>query len=103
MYGESHLIDGGVVCNLPVNLLDTKKCIAVSTFGGIESATIDYKKKTWRISPKTSLFGINYSLVAKTVALLIQQNEEKSIALARQAGKDVTLLAPTLAYSMLEF
>ncbi len=87
---DSHYIDGGVSCNLPVEVLHCENIIAVSA---LKDMSWEFKKKKKFLSfdiPK-SVFSLNYDVIHRAVVIMMDQNETRSI---HTPWKQLTYMRP---------
>lgn len=88
------LVDGGVIENLPLSVLsNTYPIIAVSTRSLLQKPLKTTHRILW-VRINKSFFSISAQIVQKTIAILIKQNEEKSLFEARSINKHVYFLNP---------
>lgn len=88
-YHGMHLVDGGIMENLPVSVLDPKlPVIAVSVQMDIVKRT--RKKKRSFIFPDGNVIGNSYAILRKMVGIMMLGNEANSL----QSRNDVHLIRP---------
>ncbi len=84
-------IDGGVTCNLPVDLLSGKNKIAVSAIGSGHEKLETKKKNIFGFEVHRSFFSINYQILYRSITILMAQNEIMSI---KKSGENIQVLQP---------
>ncbi|MDD2516194.1 MAG: patatin-like phospholipase family protein [Candidatus Gracilibacteria bacterium] len=82
-------IDGGVVNNLPIEVLDSKNIIAVSVLRNIDRP-ISTEMKIFGINFNKNLFGTGPQIIQKTLDLMMEQNEKRSL----ESKKNIILIYP---------
>ncbi|MDD2916583.1 MAG: patatin-like phospholipase family protein [Candidatus Gracilibacteria bacterium] len=95
-YRGSVFVDGGLVNNLPVELLPEGRVIAVSALRDIQRK-IEYTRNLLSFEIPIGLFGNSYSILQKTIDIMLSQNEERS----RASRKDICYIHPT--YTNLDY
>lgn len=93
-------VDGGVVSNLSIENCETKHVLAISVIN--EKYEVKTEAKAW-FNIKKGLLGVHYSLFHKTLEFLIQQNETKSLLLAKDLHKKITLINTEHNFGPLDF
>lgn len=87
---KNYYVDGGILNNLPVEVLDGKNIIAVSAI----------KEMTWELTRKRSIlwfkmnvwfFNINFQILQRSLLLMMKQNEISSI---ETYWKNIILIKP---------
>lgn len=89
-------MDGGLVNNLPVEVLPVGPVIAVSALRDI-SRKIEYTKNLLSFEIPVGLFGNSYSILQKTIDIMLSQNEERSLV----SRSDILYIHP--AYTNLDY
>ena len=84
-----HCVDGGLAANLPIEYLPEWPVIAISALRDL-SRKIEYKNRTFGIDWSKSIFGNTYSIIQKTIDIMLTQNEARSVA----SRKDVLYIRP---------
>lgn len=69
------LVDGGLVENLPIEVLPEGPVLAVSV-----QIDLDREGRKRRIPLVLPLFSNSYAILRKTIAIMIAQNENRSVA-----------------------
>ncbi len=87
------LVDGWVIENLPISLVQWTNIIAVSTRVDL-TKKIKTRHKLFGISMRKSFFAVNAQIIQKTISLLVRQNEDRSLFEASSHGKHVTFVNP---------
>lgn len=95
-YQGSVFVDGGLVNNLPVELLPEGRVIAVSALRDIRRK-IEYTRNLLSFEIPIGLFGNSYSILHKTIDIMLSQNEERS----RASRGDICYIHPT--YTNLDY
>jgi len=98
-YNKTMLVDGGVLSNLPIELAQKKKILAVSVIQS--DVNIQIKDSNRYIPLKRAFLWFNYSILQKSLHLLLLQNEEKSKNLNKK--KDLFILDSKHNYNFLDF
>ncbi len=75
---DSMYVDGGITNNLPIESLPPWRVIAVSALRDI-TKSIDYTRRIFGINWSKSIVGNTYSILRKTIDIVITQNESRSI------------------------
>jgi len=75
---ENRYIDWGMLNNLPIEILDWKDIIAISTLKKINTPLRIKKKILW-FSFNSCFLNINCNIFKRDVSLMIRQNEDNSI------------------------
>lgn len=97
--GWEKYIDGGLKSNLPVQEIDGKNIIAVSVIR--EKNQIKTHRKFFHVSIKKWFFWNTYETLKKTISIIMSNNEDLTIELAKYSGKNIILITPNL--SMYEY
>jgi len=92
-------VDWWVFSNLPIELSKKKKIIAVSVIQS--DINIHIKESTRHIPLKKSFLWFNYSILQKSIHLLLLQNEEKSRL--SQSNKKLFILDTKHKFNFLDF
>lgn len=73
-----HYIDGWVSCNLPIEVLTSENIIAVSALKDISG---EFEKKTQFLGLdfRKSFFAVNYDVIHRTIVIMMDQNEKRSL------------------------
>jgi NTE family protein len=90
-------LDGGIVNNLPIEVLDGKNVIAVTALKKWNEEMKLKRKVAW-IDFNVWFFTMNFQVLQKTIILMMKQNELRSI---ETSEKNVILIEPK--YGKLEF
>jgi len=83
-------IDGGVMMNLPIEVLDWKNIIAVSALK-INKWNIIEKKNIFWFSFTTWFWRNNFEIIKRSVILMMKVNEDKSL---ETKNKNIVLIRP---------
>ncbi len=83
-------VDGGVMKNLPIEVLDSEDVIAVSALK-IKKWTIVKKKNFLWIDFKTGFVRNNYEIIKRSVLLMMKVNEDVSL---NTDGKNISFVWP---------
>ncbi len=89
-YLGQNCVDGGLANNLPIEHLPEGKVIAVSALRDL-TRKIWYKKEIFGINWSRTIFWVTYSIIQKTIDIMLSQNESRSI-LSRE---DVVYIRPS--------
>ncbi|RKW24214.1 hypothetical protein D8B46_01885 [Candidatus Gracilibacteria bacterium] len=76
--GDNFFIDGGVVCNLPIDELTVRNKIGVSAINAPVGPLNSKKKFLW-FEVNKSFFNLNYQILYRAVVGMMIQNEKISI------------------------
>ncbi|MCD5380318.1 patatin-like phospholipase family protein, partial [Candidatus Gracilibacteria bacterium] len=87
--GESY-VDGGIMMNLPIEVLDGKNIIAISALK-INQGPIEKTKKIIGINFKSGFFKNNYEIIKRSVILMMKVNEDNSL---KTPNKNITFIRP---------
>lgn len=90
---ENMYVDGWVLCNLPVDVLEWKNKIWVSV---LKIWTMDLQtmeKNIFWFDRRKSFFKGSYAIIDRCLALMMELNEQRSI---QKAGKNTQILRPNL-------
>ena len=88
---DGHMyVDGGITNNLPIESLPPWRVIAISALRDI-TKVIRYKRRLFGIDWSKSIVGNTYSIMRKTIDIIIAQNESRSI-LSRE---DILYIRPS--------
>lgn len=79
-YKWEDLIDWWVINNLPIDVLDWNNVLAVSVLRDV-TRPIETKMKVLWFEMNQNLFGLSYQILQKTTDIMMQQNENRSLAL----------------------
>ncbi len=82
-------VDGGLVNNLPVELLPEGRVIAVSALRDI-TRQIEYTRNLLSFQIPVGLVGNSYAILQKTIDIMLSQNEERS----RTSRSDIIYIHP---------
>lgn len=85
----SAYVDGGLVNNLPVEILPEGKVVAVSALRDI-GRRIEYTRNLLSFDIPVGLFGNSYSILQKTIDIMLSQNEQRSL----ESRRDVMYVHP---------
>jgi hypothetical protein len=77
------------VNNLPIEVLPAGKVIAVSAMRD-PLRRISYRRKIFSINWQKAIFANGYSIIQKTIDIVLAQNESQSV----RSRKDVTYIRP---------
>ena len=84
-----NLVDGWILNNLPVDVLDSKDVIACSVLRDLKRE-IKFTQKIFWIEFDKWIFNNSYQILQKTIDILMNQNEKASL----NCWKNVTLISP---------
>ncbi len=84
------LIDGWVVNNLPIEVLDSENIIAVSVLRDV-TRKINTKINVFWFKVQNNFIWINYQILQKTIDIMMKQNEDRSLNCLK---KNITLIHP---------
>ncbi len=87
---DRYLIDGWVVSNIPVEVLDNKNILAVGVTRD-SSRDIDFTREILGFKVSKTFVETNYQVLQKTFDIMMVQNEKNSL---NTPWKDVTYLKP---------
>lgn len=87
---DNYYVDGGVLNNLPIEVLDWKDVIAVSASKSIDW-TLKRKRNIMWFDFKIWFFNMNFQILQRSFLLMMKNNEEVSINLK---SKNVVLINP---------
>jgi predicted acylesterase/phospholipase RssA len=90
-------MDGGVISNLPIEVASKKRVLAVSIINQKKERQL---KKKGRLIPKNTILGLNYTILLKTMRMLILQNEARSMIATK---KDITYLGAPHNFGIFDF
>lgn len=90
---EGSFIDGGVLNNLPIETLDTKKILAVSVMRNIKRKIEIPERGKFSLDFRKGFLWINYQVLQKTIDIMMKQNEEAS---HQTKWKDIFYLEPSM-------
>lgn len=93
---ERELVDGGLAQNLPIELLPEGPVIAISALRSLERKIVK-SRKLFSFDIKKTLIGNWYSLLQKTIDILLWQNEERSL----RSRNDIIFIRP--AFDKLDY
>lgn len=82
-------VDGWIVNNLPIEVLDNKNVIAVSVLRDI-TRKFDTKLKVLGIEIKHNIFWMSYQILQKSIDIMMKQNEDRSL----QVDKNLIFIHP---------
>ena len=82
-------VDGWLVNNLPIEMLPNSRVIAVSALRDI-SRKIEYTRNLLSFEIPLGLVGNSYSILQKTIDIMLSQNEERS----RNSRPDIFYIHP---------
>ncbi|NDK08401.1 hypothetical protein EOM39_04100 [Candidatus Gracilibacteria bacterium] len=94
-YDKSMFIDGGFKSNLPILELDGKNIIAVSAVRDY-GRKINTHNRLFNFKFKKLFFGYNLEIIKKLIIISMCTNEDLTIEIAKNNGKNIILLAPNL-------
>jgi len=77
-YKNKYLIDGWVVSNIPVEVLDEKNVLAVGVTRD-SSREIDFTREIFGFKVGKTFFETNYQILQKTFDIMMIQNEQNSL------------------------
>lgn len=101
-YNGNTYLDGGLKCNLPVWELETKDIIAVSVVR--ERNLLKTHRKIWNFEFKKWFLWNTYEVLKKTISIIMANNEDLHLELAKIKGKNIILLKPeTSNYEYFDF
>jgi predicted acylesterase/phospholipase RssA len=83
-------VDGGVMMNLPIEAVEWKDVIAVSALK-INSWKIVKDKKILWLNLKTGFWKNNYEIIKRSVVLMMEVNEQKSL---KTSDKNIKFIRP---------
>ena len=83
-------IDGGIMMNLPIEVLDSKDIIAISALKINKWAVVKDNKFLW-MSFKTGFWKNNYEIIKRSVILMMKVNEDHSL---KTPNKDIIFIRP---------
>ena len=83
-------VDGGVMMNLPIEVLDWKNILAVSALKVSKWEIVKEKEFLW-FKIKTSFWKNNYEIIKRSIALMMKVNEDNSL---KTADKNITFIRP---------
>jgi len=86
-------LDWWLNSNLPILDLDWNDIIAVSVVREKNKDIITHKNFFW-ITFKTSFWKYNYQIFKKTISIIMKNNEDFSIEIAKQKWKNIILIKP---------
>lgn len=87
---ENHsLVDGGLVNNLPIEILPLGHVIAVSAMRDL-SRKIHFKHSLFSLDWQKTIFSNGYNILQKTIDIMLSQNEARSVI----SRKDVLYVRP---------
>lgn len=86
---DTSLVDGWLTANLPIELLPPWRVIAVSALRDL-TRKIHYKRRIFGMDWSKSIFGNTYSIIQKTIDIMLAQNESRSV----QSREDVIYIRP---------
>jgi len=93
-YLNNNYVDGGVLSNLPIEVLDWKNVIAVSVINNI----------IWELKTKRNIlwfdlhvwfFNLNFQILQRAFLLMMEKNEESSI---KTPWKNVIIIKPDVSW-----
>jgi len=87
---KSYLVDGWVLNNLPIEILDWDDVIAVSVIKRVAS-NLKLKRNILWIDMHVWFFNLNYQIIQRSLLLLMRQNERASI---KYTQKNVMVIKP---------
>lgn len=87
--GDHELVDGGLTNNLPIELLPPWPVIAVSALRDL-TRKIQKSRKIWTFDIKKSIIWNSYSVLQKTIDIMLAQNESRSLT----SRKDIISIRP---------
>ncbi|MFK7779898.1 MAG: patatin-like phospholipase family protein [Candidatus Gracilibacteria bacterium] len=88
--GDSIYVDGGILNNLPIDVLNGKTIIAVSAIKEVVGP-LKRKRKILGFETNLGFFNMNFQILQRSILLMMKQNEYASIS---TFGKEVTLIKP---------
>lgn len=92
---DQRYLDGWLHANLPIGELETQDIIGISVVRN-EHREIETHKKILEFSIKRGFFPYNYEVFKKTMTIIMTNNEDAQIGLAKMEWKNITLIAPNL-------
>ncbi len=90
---DGNFIDGGVLNNLPIETLDTKKILAVSVMRDIKRELHLPEKGKFSLDFRKWFLWVNYQVLQKTMDIMMKQNELASL---QTKWKDIFYLEPPM-------
>ncbi|MBS9783861.1 patatin-like phospholipase family protein [Candidatus Gracilibacteria bacterium] len=90
---QNMYVDGGVLCNLPVDVLEGKNKIGISVLqaGKVHLETME--KNIFGMDTKKGFLSGSYAVIDRCLSIMMELNEENSI---KKAGKHTQILRPHL-------
>jgi NTE family protein len=88
-------VDGWLKANLPLLEIDSQNIIAVSAIR-TKDTKIRTHKKLWNFEFKKWFWEYNYQILRNTIALIMMTNEDLSLKIWRDQGKNIILLTPDI-------
>ena len=87
------LVDWWILNNLPVDVLESENIIACSVLRDLKRE-IKFTKKIFWIDFDKWIFSNSYSILQKTIDIMMSQNEKNSVNIWKNSGKNIFLLNP---------
>jgi predicted acylesterase/phospholipase RssA len=84
------LVDGGIISNLPIEVLKSTDVLAISVVRNIERVIEMKTSFLWMEFNKTFIW-VNYQILQKTIDIMMKQNENRSL---ETPWKNITLIHP---------
>lgn len=88
-------VDGWLKANLPILELEEKNIIAVSAIR-TKDTKIETHKTLWNFEFKKGFWEYSYQIMRNTIALIMMTNEDLSLKIAKENGKNIIFLAPDI-------
>lgn len=76
--GDRYLVDGGLVNNLPIEILPPWLVIAVSAMRDL-TRKIHFKHSIFSLDWQKTIFSNGYNILQKTIDIMLSQNEARSV------------------------
>ncbi|MCP4523836.1 MAG: hypothetical protein GY828_06495 [Candidatus Gracilibacteria bacterium] len=89
--GDFSYIDGGITCNLPMDVLEGKNIIGVSALKTM-TGELSSRRKIFGIEFNKGFFNLNYQIMHRTIVLMMKQNEDHSYNVSK--NNNSFLLSP---------
>lgn len=87
-------LDWWLHSNLPVLELDWENIIAVSVVREKDKKSVKSEKIIFGIKFKTSFWKYNYQVLRRTISIIMKNNEDFSLEIAKANWKNIILLSP---------
>jgi len=88
-----NLVDWWILNNLPVDVLNSENVIACSVLRDLKRE-VKFKKTVFWIDFDKWIFSNSYSILQKTIDIMMSQNEKNSVNIWKNSWKNIVLLNP---------